>query len=158
MLCGPFCLPAKQPTTPLCLQVSRPGIDSNRCLSTTVEPVDSLHSPSDSTTPKNTSKGPTGQCDSLGDSPNVARAALVSNSSGVAGRLSSQVANSGRDNHTSLRSSSDTSAMENPPSGCMASVRSRLEATGFSPEVCKILLASWRTSTQKRYRALAVLD
>jgi hypothetical protein len=34
---------------------------------------------------------------------------------------------------------------------CIASVRSRLQTTGLSPEVCKILLASWRTSTQKRY-------
>ncbi|CAB4027499.1 Integrase recombinase xerD-like [Paramuricea clavata] len=33
----------------------------------------------------------------------------------------------------------------------MAAVRSRLQTTGLSPEVCKILLASWRTSTQKRY-------
>ena len=41
--------------------------------------------------------------------------------------------------------------MENPPTGGMASVRSRLQTTGLSPEVYKILLASWGTSTQKRY-------
>ena len=31
----------------------------------------------------------------------------------------------------------------------MAAVRSRLQTTGLSPEVCKILLASWQTITQK---------
>jgi hypothetical protein len=41
--------------------------------------------------------------------------------------------------------------VENPPTSCMTAVRSRLQTTGLSPEVCKILLASWRTSTQKRY-------
>ena len=39
----------------------------------------------------------------------------------------------------------------NPQMIHMAAVGSHLQATGLSPEVCKILLASWRTGTQKRY-------
>ena len=84
-------------------------------------------------------------------SSNLARTALVSDLTGVASRFSSTVTDDGVDNLTTLRSTSNSPNMENPPTGCMASVRSRLQTTGLSPEVCKILLASWRTSTQKRY-------
>ena len=76
---------------------------------------------------------------------------MVSDLTGVASRFSSTVTDDRVDNLTTLQSTSDSPNVENPPTGCVASVRSRLQTTGLSPEVCKILLASWHTSTQKRY-------
>ena len=131
------------------LSVSR--VYHNGCFSAALEPVDNIHTCPDSantTNPSETSAGPSNR---TGDSSNLAKTALVSDLTGVASRFSSTVTDDGVDNLTTLRFTSNSPNVENPPTGCMASVRSRLQTTGLSPEVRKILLASWRTSTQKRY-------
>ena len=87
----------------------------------------------------------------IGDRSNLGGTTLVSHPTGVTGGFSSSVANNERNNLPALRSASNTPNVANSPTSCMASVRSRLQTAGFSPEVCKILLASWRASTQKRY-------
>ena len=148
---GPICLSAQQPATTLCGQIPRPGVNCDGCFSSTLGTVEGVHTCSNSAPASDSAETTTGSSNGTGDSPDLARAAVVSNPSGVTSGLSSSVTNSGRNNLLAVRSASNTSYVENPPTSCMAAVRSRLQTTGLSPEVCKIMLASWRTSTQKRY-------
>ena len=148
---GPICLSAQQPATTLCGQIPRPGVNCDGCFSSTLGTVEGVHTCSNSAPASDSAETTTESSNGTGDSPDLARAAVVSNPSGVTSGLSSSVTNSGRNNLLAVRSASNTSYVENPPTSCMAAVRSRLQTTGLSPEVCKIMLASWRTSTQKRY-------
>ena len=148
---GLVCVPHQQPASELCGTIPRSRVYHNGCFSAALEPVDSIHTcpnSANTTNPSETSAGPSNR---TGDSSNLARTALVSDLTGVASRFSSTVTDDGVDNLTTLRSTSNPPNVENPPTGCTASVRFRLQTTGLSPEVCKILLTSWRTSTQKRY-------
>jgi hypothetical protein len=88
---------------------------------------------------------------SAGDSPNVDGTTLVSYPAGVTGGLPSSATNSQRNDLPTFRPTGNTPNVADTLSSCMASVRAHLQTAGFSSEVCKILLASWRTSTQKRY-------
>ena len=148
---GPVCLSTQQPVTTLCGEIPRPGVNSDRCFSSAMGTVEGVHTCSNSAPASDSAETTTGSSNGTCDSPNLARAAVVSSLPRVTSGLSGSVTDSARNNLLTVRSASSTSNVENPPTSCMAAVRSRLQTTGLSPEVCRILLASWRTSTQKRY-------
>ena len=111
-----------------------------------------LHAPIVLSAPAPDSAGTTpGSSNRTCNSPTLARAAVVSSPPRVTSRFSGSVTDGARNNLLTVRSASNTSNMENPPTSYMAAVRSRLQTTSLSPQLCKILLASWRTSTRKRY-------
>ena len=148
---GPLCLSAQQPVTTLCGEIPRPGVKNYRCFSSALGTVEGVHTCFSSAPASDSAETTTGSSNGSCDSPNLARAAVVSSPPRVTSGLSGSVTDSSRNNLLTVRSANNTSILEKPPTSCMAAVRSRLQTTGLSPEVCKILLASWRTSTQKRY-------
>jgi hypothetical protein len=148
---GSICISNQQPATTLCGKIPRPRVSSNRCFSPALGTVDGVHTRSNSALATDSAEITTGSSNGTGDSPNLARTAMVPSPPGATGGFSSSVTDSGGNNLLTVRTTSNTSNVQNPPTSCMAAVRSRLQTTGLSPEVCKILLASWRTSTQKRY-------
>ena len=85
------------------------------------------------------------------DSSSMKRPTLVPSPTGTVNRLSYSSADDREDNLSPVRPSDDPSVMANAETCCMAAFRSRLQATGLSDEVCKILQSSWRQTTQKRY-------
>ncbi|CAB4011272.1 Gag-Pol poly [Paramuricea clavata] len=76
----------------------------------------------------------TGPSNGTGDSPNLARTAMVPSPPGATSGFSSSVTNSRGNNLRTIRTTSNTSNVENPPTSCMAAVRSHLQTTGLSPE------------------------
>jgi hypothetical protein len=90
-----------------------------------------------------------GQSNGATDCTTLVEAALVPNSVEDADRLYSSNSNVRENTHTSLRSGSSSPIMEDTSTICMASFRNRLQTTGFSSEVCDVLMASWR---EKRYK------
>ena len=148
----PVCIPNKQSIAPLCCEVSRSWVHSDRCFSSELEPVDGVYSCSDSAIAKDSSKNtPARPNNRVSDSPDVVGTALVPSLTRDASGFSSPIASSRDDTLSSIQSTSDTSIVENSSSSRISAVGSRLQATGLSPEVWKILLAWWRTSTQTRY-------
>ena len=148
---GPLCLSAQQPVTTLCGEIPRPGVKSNQCFSSALGTVEGVHTCFSSAPSSDSAETTTGSSNGTCDSPNLARAAVVSSPPRVTSGLSGSVTDSARNNLLTVLSAINTSIVENPPTSCMAAISSRLQTTGLSTEVCKILLASWRTSTQKRY-------
>ena len=140
-----------QPTTTLCGKIPSPRVNSNRCFSPALWIVDGVHTRSNSALATDSAEITTGSSNGTGHSRNLARTAMVLSPPGATSGFSSAVTDSGGSNLLTVRTTSNTSTVEKPPTSCIAAVRSRLQTTGLSPEVCKILLASWRTSTQKRY-------
>ena len=56
-------------------------------------------------------------------------------------------------NHSSsVCSRRNSPTVEDPSSSGMASFRSRIEAAGIPEDVCQIIMASWRGSSQQRYK------
>ena len=148
---GSLCPSAQQSVTTLCGEIPKPGVNSDRCFSSALETVEGVHTWFNSAPASDSAETTTGSSNGTCDSPNLARAAVVSSPPRVTSGLSGSVTDSARNNLLTVRTANNTSIVENPPTSCMAAVRSRLQTTGLLPEVCKILLVSWRTSTQKRY-------
>ena len=109
------------------------------------------YTPSNYTPEQSSTQSSPGQGNSVGDSTNMDRTTVVSYAHGNVGRLPSLVTNMEENNLSSVQPRSCSPAMEDPSSSCMASFRRRMQTTGFSGMVCDILMASWRTSTKKRY-------
>ena len=76
---------------------------------------------------------------------------MVSRPVGNVGGLSSEIASQSVDHFPSVCSGRNSPTLENPSSSGMADFGSRLETAGIPEEVCQIVMASWRGSTQKRY-------
>ena len=89
--------------------------------------------------------------DIIVDSSSLERPTMVPSPTGTVNRSSYSSADDREDNLSAVRPSHDSSVIANAETGCMAAFRSRLQATGLSDEVCKILQSSWRQTTQKRY-------
>ena len=54
-------------------------------------------------------------------------------------------------NFPSFQSGRHSSTVENPSVGSLVDFRTLRQASGLPEEVCQVLIASWRGSTQKRY-------
>ncbi len=141
----------EQPAPCVCSKISRPGSLSDRCLLARLEPLDSFHSSSNSPDPENSSSNETRQGNRVNDCTELARPTLVSRPVGNVGGLSSEIASQSVDHFPSVCSGRNSPTLENPSSSGMADFGSRLETAGIPEEVCQIVMASWRGSTQKRY-------
>ena len=139
----PICFLHQQSLTTLRSEIPRPSLNSNRCLPPALGSVDSIYTCSNSSTSTHSPEDTARSSNRIGDRSNLGGTTLVSHPTGVTGGLSSSVANNGRNNLPAHQSTSNTPNVANSPTSCMASVRSRLQTAGFSPEVFKILLASW---------------
>ena len=104
-----------------------------------------IHTPSNYTAEQNSTQTSSAQSNSLGDSP-----AMVPYAPGNVSRLSSSAPNIEENNFSFIRPNGCPPIMEDSSSGCMASLRRRMQATGVSEAVmCDVLLASWRSSAKK---------
>ena len=89
--------------------------------------------------------------DKATDCPELARPSLVSRPVGNVGGLPSESTSQSVNHSSSVCSRRNSPTMEDPSSSGMASFRSRIEAAGIPEDVCQIIMASWRGSTQQRY-------
>lgn len=113
--------------------------------------MDMVHSPSDSSVEQDPTQDSSRQSNGFTNSTTMGWTAVVPVTVGHVGRLSSQTSDITEDNLPSVRPGSGSPIVEDASSDCMASFRRRMQTTGISETVCNILLASWRTSTAKRY-------
>ena len=150
-----FICVSPEPSAPsVCNKISRSRSHSDRWLLTRLEPVDSFHSSSNNANPENSSSNEKRQGNRATDSPELARPTLVSRPVGNVGGLPCESTSQSVNHSSSVCSRRNSPTVEDPSSSGMASFRSRIEAAGIPEDVCQIIMASWRGSTQQRYEGL----
>ena len=147
----PVRIQAKSPSTNVCGTSPRPRGNGDRCVHLGLEQMDIIHSPSNSSIEQGPTQNSSRQSNGFTNSTGMGGTAGVPVTVGHVGRLSSQTSNITEDNLPSVRPDSGSPIVEDISSDCMASFQRRMQTTGISEMVCNILLASWRTSTAKRY-------
>ena len=148
---GSICVADKQPTPKVHSQVPRSRVDCDGRVPSELEQMDPIHPPSCCSASKDLTEDKERSGNLIVDSSSMERPTLVPSPTGTVNRLSYSSADDREDNLSPVRPSDDPSVMANAETSCMAAFRSRLQATGLSDEVCKILQSSWRQNTQKRY-------
>ena len=76
---------------------------------------------------------------------------MVSATIGDVGQHPVPSSNDGNESVSTFRPGSEIPAVENNEAGGMATFSERCRAGGLPPQVCDILIASWREGTKKRY-------
>ena len=148
---GSICVADKQPTPKVHSQVPRSRVDCDGRVPSELEQMDPTHPSSCCSASKDLTEDKERSGNLIVDSSSMERPTLVPSATGTVNRLSYSSADDREDNLSPVRPSDDPSVMANAETSCMAACRSRLQATGLSDEVCKILQSSWRQTTQKRY-------
>ena len=148
---GSICVADKQPTPKVHSQVPRSRVDCDGSVPSELEQMDPIHPSSCCSASKDLTEDKERSGNLIVDSSSMERPTLVPSPTGTVNRLSYSSADDREDNLSPVRPSDDPSVMANAETSCMAAFRGRLQATGLSDEVCKILQSSWRQTTQKRY-------
>ncbi|CAB4027500.1 Hypothetical predicted protein [Paramuricea clavata] len=86
---GSICISNQQPTTTLCGKIPRPRVSSNRCFSLALGTLDGVHTRSNSALATDFAEITTGPNNGTGDSPNLARTAMVPSPPGATSVFSS---------------------------------------------------------------------
>ena len=145
------CISTESPATKICVTIPRSRGDECGCNDLAMEQMDIIHSPpnSDATSyPEEHSGGPG---DLSSHCPKLANADMVPTPVAVVDRHSSDSANVGNHNISTIQPTSEASTVVNAKTRGMAAFRGRCDAGGLPPQVCDILMASWRQGTKKRY-------
>ncbi|PFX14795.1 putative RNA-directed DNA polymerase from transposon BS [Stylophora pistillata] len=116
-----------------------------------VEQMDIIHSYTDCDAASNSEEDTRGSGNLSTNSSKLARPVLVSVTTGDVDGHPCHSSNVGEECISPVRPGSETPIVENNEASGMASFRECCRAGGLPPQVCDILMASWREGTKKRY-------
>ena len=145
------CVSFKSSTTLLCFPTPRPGCNGDRCDDVAVEQMDIIHSCTDCDAASNSEEDTRGSGNLSTNSSKMARPVLVSVTTGDVSGHPCHSSNVGEESVSTVRPGSVTPIVENNEASGMASFREPCRAEGLPPQVCDILMASWREGTKKGY-------
>ena len=150
----PLCIPFKPPSTQVCLEVPRFGGSGCGCIPPGLEQMDLSNPSSGSPSASGTEEDQRGSSNCRPPNcPELDRTGMVSRPYSDAAGSPTAVTPVPISVVSPISVNSIPSPVEVPSSDSLATIRDRYQATGLSKEVVDILLASWRTATQKRYSA-----
>lgn len=148
----PLRVSPQQQSAEICVTLSRPGSSGSGCLQARLEPMEKLHTPSDSVTTTSLTEDPERSSNHSPDSSRLAGSAMVPSAPTDASGPPNPVAQRGITPTSSIPTGSSAPAMAHPQADCMATIREGYQSSGLPSQVIDILVSSWSSGTQKRYR------
>ena len=145
------CISTESPATKICVTAPRSRGDECGCNDLAMEQMDIIHSPPNSNATSHPEEDSGGPVELSAHCPKLAGTDMVSTPAAVVDRHPSDFANVGAHNISTIQPASQASTLANAETRGMAAFRGRCEAEGLPPQVCDILMASWRDGTKKRY-------
>ena len=139
------CIKANSPGRELCLQISKSGGNSSRCISPRLEQVEEFH------TLRVVKKIRDEGASALVIAPNWSNVLWYLHLAQMCCGLPPAASNAEVSTIPPIRSPGPPFSLGNTQPSGMTSIRRRFETAGFSPDVIEILLSSWSESTKKRY-------
>ena len=145
------CISAQSSTTSLCFPTPRTGCNGGRCNDIAMEQMDIVHSCANYNASSHSEENTRRSGNLSTHCPELARPDMVSATIGDVGQHPVPSSNDGNESVSTFRPGNATPSVENNEAGGMATFRERCRAGGLPPQVCDILMASWREGTKKRY-------
>ena len=145
------CISTESPATKICVTAPRSRGDECGCNDLAMEQMDIIHSTPNSNATSHPEEDSGAPVELSAHCPKLAGTDMVSTPAAVVDRHPSDFANVGAHNISTIQPASQASTLANAETRGMAAFRGRCEAEGLPPQVCDILMASWRDGTKKRY-------